>query len=147
MKKKQYLLVKDKYNNETMVVNYETIDGFKFKPMNKVKNNGLKVNSIIIVKPSMIEKLLRIKITKKLKAYLKYVLELLETDNDDDTSYHEALNELERYKNRINNLYRDYLDDEYVKLLIKKINLIEHELKIKIMGLSFESKEIASRSR
>ncbi len=120
MKKKQYLLVKDKYNNETMVVNYETIDGFKFKPMNKVKNNGLKVNSM---------------------------LELLETDNDDDTSYHEALNELERYKNRINNLYQDYLDDEYVKLLIKKINLIEHELKIKIMGLSFESKEIASRSR
>ena len=90
---------------------------------------------MIIVKPSMIEKLLIKKTQGKLNLFLKKIVYLLESDNDDGDAYREALNDMTRYKNIINFKYRKYLNDKYVDKLNKKVHILEQELKRKMVSL------------
>ncbi len=62
--------------------------------------------------------------------YLQYIID--ETEDDDASSLKEALDSVSRYKDTVEYKYRKFLDDKYIDLLLKKINLLEHELKSKI---------------
>ena len=52
-------------NSNVTLINYEK-NGFNIKPLNKINYPGIKVNSMIIVNQSFIEKILKKKIKKKL---------------------------------------------------------------------------------
>ena len=129
---KNYMVAKSNYNGEIVYVNYEKLEGFKVIPKNSIKYPGIKVHSLIIIKPTMIEKVLKKKIKRKLDYYLKYIISLIDED-DDDSDYRQALNDLERYKEIAEYKYRKYLDDKYINLLLKKISLLEKEIKSKIV--------------
>ena len=129
--KKKYVLCKEKKSKE--IVKFEhKIKGYELKPRNKVRQIS-KVDSVMIVNPSFIEKVLKRKIKKKLDYYLQYIINILDNEEDDGTNLSEALNDLTRYKSIIEYKYRKYLDEKYINLLLKKINLLEHELKVKIV--------------
>lgn len=130
-----YVLCKNYKNNELICMNYELTKGFKFKPKNKISYNGIKVDEMIIINPSFVEKILKRKVKRKLDSYLKFLISILEDDNDDPTSLRNALNDLEKYKRTVINKYRDYLDKNYIDLLLKKINVLEKELKAKLILL------------
>ena len=127
--KKNYTIIKANNNGEITLETIEKINGYKVKPKNKRNYKGIKVNSMVIIKPSFIEKVLKRKIKTKLEFYLNYIINLIDEDDDDDTR--KALDELERFKETVEYKYRKYLDDKYVNLLHKKISLIEHEIKLK----------------
>ncbi|MDD2435659.1 MAG: hypothetical protein PHO63_05365, partial [Bacilli bacterium] len=96
---KSYLLVKEKFSVEASSFNNEDFDGFKFKPLNKVKYEGVMVNEMILIKPSFIEKVLKKKIKRKLEVYLQYIISLIDAEDDSDISdLRSALNDLNRYK-------------------------------------------------
>lgn len=129
MKKKTYVIAKTKNNGEITFIDYN-INGFKLMPKNSVEYPGIEVNSIMLIKPSFINKVLKRKNKIKLNQYLKYIID--EAD-DDSSNISEVLNDIERYKGVIEYKYRKYLDDKYINLLNKKLDLLEKKLKAKLI--------------
>ena len=153
MSEKHYFVNK-KNNNEIIYLDYNKLKGFDFSPKNKIKYDGIVVNKMVIIKPSMIEKVLKRKIKNKLDLYLKLIVRFIESeDSDSGESIREALNDLTRYKSIIAHKYRKYLDEKYLKLLLKKIVILEYELNSKLMAINeyvYENEyeeELTSRRR
>lgn len=94
----------------------------------------------------------------KINLYLNEIFKILEEIDDEDGGIIEiALNDLDRYRRTIINKYRDFLDAHYVELLLKKIDVLERELRLKqvykmpiveeVPVYEEEEKEIGRRSR
>lgn len=151
MKKTHYCIIKNNLNNEIVCFDYDKLNGFGFLPRNNVKYDGIKVNKMVVIKPSMIEKVLKKKIKRKLDLYLKLIIKFIESD--DGTSgdtIREALNDLTRYKNIIEYKYRKYLDEKYLKILLKKISLLEYELNSRLINAdeyAYEEEITSHKSR
>jgi len=148
MKKINYLLVKDKCEKGITEIDYTKLDGFKFNPKNQVEYDGIMVNEMVIINPSFIENILKRKTKYKLDLYLKFIISLLDEDNNTSSDdLREALNGLVRYKSIVENKYSRYLDERYMNVLIKKIGLLEQELKNKIIYYKEPIKEENKKSR
>lgn len=130
---KTYTIIKEQHNGDKVIIDYSKINGFRVTPKNKLKYNGVKVNSLIIVKPSFIEKVLKKKVKRKLDYYLQYIISLMDDDETGTTDLRFALNDLERYKSIVEYKYRKYLNQKYINLLLKKISILENEIKMKII--------------
>ncbi len=143
---KGYSIDKKQGNNVAKIAS-QNIDGFKFKPKNKVKYNGVKVNEMVFINNSFIENILRRKIKNRLDLYLDYVVNLSDSDDTDGTKIEMAMNDLTRYKSIIKRKYRKYLEQRYVELLLKKIDLIEYELRMKYYSYEKEEVEEKGKSR
>lgn len=132
---KHYIIDKEKRINQIININTNKLKGFQVLPQNNVEYPGVEVNSMLVIKPSFIEKVLKKKIKRKLDYYLRYIINIIdESDSDpDDAPLRHALNDLTRYKEMVQNKYQKYLDDKYINLLMKKISLLERELKTKII--------------
>ena len=137
---KQYLVSKEKYNGEIVYVNYDKLRGYKFTPKNNFPYDGIKVNEMIIIKPSFVEKVIKRKIKNRLDFYLKLIIENLDGADDRDDR-RKALGDLERYKKVINERYSIYLDDKYMELLNKKMDVIERELKNNLLYSDYLEEE------
>lgn len=153
---KHYLIEKQKYNESIMYMDYNKLEGYPFKPKNSVKYNGITVNKLVIMKPSLVEKILKKKTQKRLEMFMQFIIKLIDDSNHDGTDtdpsmVRAALNELTRYKQLVQNKYRLYLDEKYTNLLNKKIEVLEQELKSKLIHLEWRqnivSKEKAGKSR
>lgn len=135
MNNKHYIIEKQKQEQKVVGINIEQLKGFQFSPQNKINYPGVEVNSLLVVKPSFVEKLLKKKIKRKLDYYLSYIISVIDASDDDpdDTALRHALNDLTRYQEMITNKYQKFLDDKYIQLLYRKIALLERELKNKIV--------------
>lgn len=151
MREQHYYICKKGDEKQIVYLDYDKLKGFGFLPKNNVKYDGIVVNKMVIIKPSMIEKVLRRKIKRKLDLYLKLIIKFIESDDSDTgDALREALNDLTRYKNIIDYKYRKYLDDKYLRILLKKIALLEYELNSKLMSISnyeYEEEKISHRRR
>lgn len=150
--KKDYIIEKHKYDDKTVQMNNEDMKGFKITPKNEITYDGIVVNSLLLMKPSFIEKVLKKKNKRKLEYYLQYMIALTEDDdNATPTGISEALNDLSRYRDIIEYKYRQYLDDRYVDILLKKVSLLERELKKKLvymqMDYAYVEEETKGKSR
>lgn len=145
MKNIKYLLVKDK-KEESIVADLKKTPGFVFNPQNNIKYDGVVVDELKLIKPELIEKILKKKIKRKINLYTQLIIELIESDDDDGT-IDIVLNDLERYRRVINNNYKVYLSKKYYDLLQKKIELLENELKTKQMFLNINVEEKKGKSR
>lgn len=128
----KYSLTKNAAKIQKINLNCNKLDGYKFKPKNKIKYNGIEVNEMMVINTSFVEKLLKRKIQRKLEAYLKYIMEIIDSDDSDAGKLAEALNDLEKYNSIVNNNYRKYLEDKYINILNKKMELLKQELKSKL---------------
>ena len=136
MSQKHYYVCKKGNDRQIVCLDYDKLSGFGFSPQNNVKYDGIIVNKMVIIKPSMIEKVLRKKIKRKLDLYLKLIIKFIESDDSDTgDALREALNDLTRYKNIIQYKYKKYLDEKYLKILLKKIALLEYELNSKYISI------------
>lgn len=138
MSKLYKLNTNNKYNGVNIDYNNYKNKGYKITPKNKIKYDGVVVNEMFVIKPSLVEKLLKRKIGAKLDNYLQYIINILEDDDDssDGNKISTVLSDLNRYREIIKNNYRQYLDAKYTELLLKKIELLEYELKKKLMSLN-----------
>lgn len=129
--KKHYLIKRD---NKIVYIKYESLNGFSFKPTNGIfVDDGVIVAKIIVFKPEFIELVLKKKIKNKLNLYLSLLME----DSDDTSSnpvYARSLyQDVEKYRLFVLKKYGKYLDGKYLDILLTKISLIEHELKLKML--------------
>ena len=136
MREQHYYVCKKGEDRQLIYLDYDKLKGFGFSPKNNVKYDGIVVNKMVIIKPSMIEKVLKRKIKRKLDLYLKLIIRFIESeDSDNGETLREALNDLSRYKNIIDYKYKKYLDEKYLKILFKKIAILEYELNSKLMNM------------
>lgn len=142
MKKQHYYIYKKGDNKSIVCLDYDKISGYKFTPKNNVRYDGVKVNSIVVINPSMIEKILKRKIKNKLDLYLKLIVNFIEEDSGNSGAYREALDDLSKYKSVVIHKYKKYLDEKYLKILLKKISVLEYELSQKMnIKLDYEEYE------
>ena len=147
MKSKGYTICKNKKEETITLINYEMI-GFNVKPLNKINYPGIKVNSMVIINPSFIEKVLKKKIKKRVDLFVKLMITVLEDDDTNPDDVTKALNELSKYRSIIINKYRKFLDEKYISLLLKKLDFLERELKQKIMYFDdYEYEEVNETRR
>lgn len=150
---KFYVVAKHKYDDRTVKIDSSRMNGFKITPKNEIAYDGVVVNSLLLMKPSFVEKVLKKKNKRKLEYYLQYMIALTEDDsNEDPATIAQALNDLSRYRDIIEYKYRKYLDDKYIDILLKKVNLLEHELKTKLIykqmnAYSYVEEETKGKSR
>lgn len=147
MNKKYYKI--DKNNKEIIHgdIDYESIKGFDIKPQNKIPYEGIEVNHLTVVKPELIEKVLKRKIKRKLNTYLNFLMTVVDDDDDDSDSLVFVIDDLETYKMLIINKYSKYLDKRYITSLLKKVNLVERELNNKLRELNISQEIQIGRKR
>ena len=125
---KRYFISKDKYNGEVVYINCNQVNGYKITPKNNVSYDGIIVNTMMIIKPTFVEKVIKRKIKAKIDYYLKLIIDNLDGNNDEEGT-RRALSDIERYKITVNDKYAFYLEEKYLTLLNKKIDVIKRELK------------------
>ncbi len=131
---KHKLVRKNSYDGSSFKIDIKKIEGFKVSPKINTQDGEASIKSLVLINRTFIEKVLKTKIKHKLDTYINYIISLLNDDGSDDgTKLNIALGDIERYKAIIEYKYSKYLDDKYVGLLLKKIDILEHELKRKII--------------
>lgn len=139
--KKYKIVLENNFKSGTFKVKKNA--GFKVKPKNNVEYEGILVNKLLILKKQFITKLLKKKIKRKLDLYLDIIIDIAdyEDESDDGAAFKESLDELTRFKDVVKYKYKKHLDAKYIKLLIKKIELLEYELKERLITNYYESEE------
>lgn len=132
MKNEQFVLIKSHQTKDNIYIDYKNMAGFKVKPKNGKKYGGVEVNEMLIIKPDFIDLILKRKIGKKLENYLNYLIAVIDDDDADGAKLAQTLNDIERYRTTINNTYKKYLDEKYLSILLRKLNLVEEKLKEKM---------------
>lgn len=132
-KEQKFLVVKNKDSKEIKYFEYDKISGYNIKPNPNLKfQDAINVNKMILINPSLIEKM----VDKKIKRRFDYLINLLSVvyENDDDTGegLKLALNEAEKFRTELNNKYRQYINEEKFDLLQKKIAILEDELYLRM---------------
>ena len=146
---KRFVVTKDE-NTQTMTYKeYDSLKGYDFKPKNKLsKEDIINVDEMVIINPSLIEKL----ISKKCKKTLERILKLISFIYDDDETGEEsvtlALNEIAKFKELLDTKYKEYMKEKEYKLMLKKLEILENEVKLRKLYLnSKENSEKKSKGR
>ena len=138
-----YVIKKDKKTKEIVAMEYE-IHGYKFTPKEK-RSGKLEVKSITIINPQMIEKILLSKFSHRYKKLMNMIALLIEKDNEgeDTTGFLEIiLDEIAKMKSIVLNRYYAYLDREKLKELLKRLEILDREMKLKEMEIYYKQRYI-----
>ncbi len=130
---RKFVVKKDAKTEVITYMEYEKLKGFNVKPKSSVSfEDMINVNEMIVINPSLIEKL----VDKKCKRTFEKILAMLsvvyeDDDNDDDTPYMLVLDEIERFKNLIINKYKDYIEKAQYEILLKKLEILKEEVELR----------------
>ncbi len=139
----------DKDNNEIVYgyIDYNKVHGFKIKPQNNIPYEGIEVSRLVLVKPKLIENVLKRKTKHKLNAYLTFLFTVIDDDDEDPDNLKLVIDDVARYKNIIMNKYSKFLDKKYIKQLLNKVGMVELELKAKLKELTKQNTKSQGKSR
>lgn len=146
---KRFVVTKDENTQTITYKEYDSLKGYDFKPKNKLsKEDIINVDEMLIINPSLIEKL----ISKKCKKTLERILKLISFIYDDDETGEEsvtlALNEIAKFKELLDTKYKEYMKEKEYKLMLKKLEILENEVKLRKLYLnSKENSEKKSKGR
>ena len=116
------------------ILDYPIIDieGFKYTPK---KGKYQEIINFTVVKPSLINGLIMISFDKKYKKILEMYLACLSDEDTSDGSLMLALNEVARLRHIIITKYQKVLSKKMLEKLLKKLKILENEMRIKIIDL------------
>lgn len=145
-------IIKKKNKNKEIIKKISEKNGYVFKP--NIKNNNLiKINTLTLQNNEMINGVLKRKLDKSFRKIAGVVLSILNSTDDDTTSGDIliALNEIAKEKSIIAHKYSDYLKKEERDKYLKRLKIMEQELKEKMvylkMSLSMEEEREKGHSR
>ncbi|MDD3241885.1 MAG: hypothetical protein PHQ64_03870 [Bacilli bacterium] len=129
----KYYVVKDNKNKTITYFEYDKMKGYDITPKSNVKiKDAINVNKMVIINPTMINKMVIKKLNNKFEKLLKIITLIYEEDSDDDVGYRHALNELEKLRMEMINKYKEHITKEEEELFLKKLEILETELKLRI---------------
>ena len=131
----RFLIVKNKDSKEIKYFDYDKIDGYDLKAKKDMSfSDAINVSRVIIINPTFSEKIA----TRKMNAKFERLVNLMnyvcsEDDGDDDTNLDIVLDETSKLRRELINKYQKFISDEKIKLMLKKLDIIERELKLRKM--------------
>lgn len=123
-----YVIRKKNKNNEIVYMEY-SMPGYTFSPKKIV--SYLNVKNIKVIDNQMSDNILSIKFTERFKKLLKLVSLYLNDDDASDSDTSLVLDEVSQIKSILLNKYQKFINNEKEELFLKKLRLIENEIKIK----------------
>ncbi len=143
----------NKKHVDDSVLSMHEIEGYKFKP--KLNKDGyISVSEVTIVDKVMIDKILTIKFNKNFKKLVNIAMKVINDDDSTDDDVRIVLDEVELVREVLLNKYQKFISHEKEQLFLKKLRLIENELRIKqvkikqkAMYLEMQEEKTIGRSR
>ena len=123
----------DKDNKYQSVVQIRDLDGYDFRPRNKV--NQVTVSKVTIVDNLMIDKILTIKFDKTFRRLIALAMRVLNDDDASDDDVRIVLDEEKLIKEILQNRYAKYIRHEKEILFLKKLKVIENEMRMKQIAI------------
>lgn len=124
---------KNNSNSEIVFINGK-IDGYDFTPKNSA-NNNLKIDQIVIVNPSMTDKVLTMKFKQRYKRLLMIVLSIL---NDPDSTAGDieiVLDEIAKMRDILLHKYQRFLKKEKEKVFLEQLRGLENSLRARLLEI------------
>lgn len=131
----KYLIVKDDKSKEVTFFDYNKIDGYNLTAKKKLKFvDSIEINNMVVIKKSFIDKIVNKKISTKFDRLINMIQIVCDNEEDDETGegYRIALNEAEKFKMELWNKYKKFISEEKLDLMLKKIDILEDELKLRL---------------
>lgn len=129
---RKFVVKKDAKSDVITYMEYEKLKGFNVKPKKTLNfEDMINVNEMIIINPTLIEKLIDKKCTRTFEKILTIMSIIDDSDDEDDTPFDLVLDELTRFKSLIESKYKDYMEKEKYKIVMKKIEIITKELELR----------------
>ena len=102
----------------------------------------IEVDEMVVINQSLIDKL----VSRKCKINLKRILEMTanmydEEDDDNGDTVNNILDDIMRFRMLLDNKYKNYMDQKEYKKYLKKLEIIESEVKLKQLSRKYFDKE------
>lgn len=141
---KKFVIKKDELTDAITYLEYESINGYSVSPKNNVKiEDMINVEKMVIINPTLITKL----IDKKCKMTLEHIINLTSViyENDDEDgdatgNLNFILNETAKFRDLVEYKYKKYMKEKSYEMLMKKIEIIENEVKLRKIALKMKPK-------
>lgn len=124
----------NKNHKDESVISIRELDGYKFKPK-RIKDSYIKVSEVTIVDRVMIDKILTMKFEKSFKRLVSLALGVIYDDEATDGDVQIVLDEAKLIQEILENRYQKFLSHEKEVLFLKKLRVIDNEMRIKQMAI------------
>lgn len=135
----KYIIKKKNKNKKLNKFNFEE-EGYVFKP--NIKNTNLiQISNLSLTNLEMTNCILKKKLDKSFRKLAALILSVL---NDEDTTSGNiviALNELTKEKSVVARKYKEYLKKEEQEKYLKRLKVLEGQLKEKLVYLKLEEEK------
>ena len=140
----RFLVVKTKDSKTITYMEYDKIHGYKVTPKNNIKfTDAINVKSMVLLNPSLIEKMVDIKARKRFNHLINLLAIVYEDDDDSGEGLMLAKNEAEKFRMEIINKYKKYISEEKLELYESKIGILEDELDLRLSALKDRHDELS----
>ena len=131
-------------DEEKKVLLYEEKKSYSFTP----KKGYKRVKKITVLDKDMVSSILEDKIEKKYNLLIKIIYDLITSDDTTSGDVLAAYTELDRIRNILLYKYNEYISKEFIDKYLKKLYVLELELKkVHVMELTEEIEENKSKGR
>ncbi len=131
-------------DEEKKVLLYEEKKSYSFTP----KKGYKRVKKITVLDKDMVSSILEDKIEKKYNLLIKIIYDLITSDDTTSGDVLAAYTELDRIRNILLYKYNEYIRKEFIDKYLKKLYVLELELKkVHVMELTEEIEENKSKGR
>ncbi len=111
-----------------------TINGILFGSKNKsYKIAGQQVKGLKLYHKKLAYPIAKKQVDTKYNKLITLITELLVSDDDTGSCYHEVLNQIEKFRQIIKNKYRIYLKRQELELMSKNLMFFQKEAKNKLI--------------
>lgn len=126
---------KENNNNEIIYINGE-LSGYDFNPKDS-SNNNLKINQIVIVNPTLTDKILTIKFKQRYKRILMIALSILNGAIEDTTTgdIEIVLDEIAKMRDILLNKYKKFLKKEKERIFLEQLRGLENSMRAKLFEI------------
>ncbi len=139
---KRFIVSKRELKDAIVYLEYKN-NGFYVKPKKKLTfNDMIEVDEMVVINQTLIDKL----VSRKCKINLKRILEMTanmydEEDDDNGDTVNNILDDIMRFRMLLDNKYKNYMDQKEYKKYLKKLEIIESEVKLKQLSRKYFDKE------
>lgn len=131
----RFLIVKEKDSKEIKYFDYDKLDGYNLTTKKDVHfADAIDINRVIIINPTFIDKIATKKINAKFERLINMMQVVCDVGDEDESGegYRIALDEANKLKMELWNKYKRFISQEKLDLMIKKIEILEDELKLRL---------------
>lgn len=127
---KKFVVKKDARTDIITYMEYEKLKGINIKPKHNASfEDMINVDEMIIINPSLIQKLIKKKCARTFEKIIKMLSVICEDDStDDEAPFMLILDEVERFKNLVVNKYKDYMKEKEYSITLKKLEILQKEV-------------------